>query len=307
MRSTATSFIFCALGLCVLSRAHAQETDLFTKAPPEVDQALRARITTFYNAHITGKYREAIPIVAEDAQDDFLAAGKNTYKSCEISKISYSENFTKASVTTACKGEFRWRTESMPATMPLSSEWKLVDGQWFWYHVKRDLVETPFGLSRVTSGDSAQGPQQSRNTALPADPVAAAHQILNKVSIDKKEIELKGYETSQDEVHITNDLPGPIHVSVNSPGTTGLKIKLDKNDIPSGEKGTILFSYSVEDAKAICHDCFKPVKPPIVADVRIEPTAQQFAVKVNFAIPPELLKQLPPELQKKAQTKKPEQ
>ncbi len=286
---------------------HAQETDLFTKAPPEVDEALRARITKFYNAHITGKYREAIPIVAEDAQDDFLAAGKNTYKSCEISKISYSENFTKASVTTACKGEFRWRTERMPATMPLSSDWKLVDGQWFWYHVKRDLVETPFGFSRVTSGDSAQGPQQSRNAALPADPAAAARAILSQVSIDKKEIELKGYETSQDEVHITNNMPGPIHVSVNSPGTTGLKVKLDKNDIPPGEKGTILFSYSVEDAKAICHDCFKPVKPSIVADVRIEPTAQQFAVKVNFAIPPELLKQLPPELQKKAQNKKSEQ
>ena len=302
MRSTATSFIFCALFML-----HAQETDLFTKAPPEVDEALRARITTFYNAHITGKYREAIPIVAEDAQDDFLAAGKNTYKSCEISKINYSEDFTKASVVTACKGEFRWRTERMPATMPLSSDWKLVDGQWFWYHVKRDLVETPFGLSRVTSGDGAQGTQASRNVALPADPMAAAREILSQVSIDKKEIELKGYETSQDEVHITNNMSGPIHVSVNSPGSTGLKVKLDKNDIPPGEKGTILFSYSVEDAKAICHDCFKPVKPSIMADVRIEPTAQQFAVKVNFAIPPELLKQLPPELQKKAQNKKSEQ
>ena len=151
---------------------------------------------------------------------------------------------------------------------------------------------------------SAQGP---RNIALPADPVAAAREILNKVSIDKKEIDLKGYETSADEVHITNDMPGPIHVTVNSPGTTGLKIKLDKSDIPPGEKGTILFSYSVEDAKAVCHDCFKPVKPAIMADVRIEPTAQQFAIKVNFAIPPELLKQLPPELQKKALGKKADQ
>lgn len=300
MRCIAASVVFGALLI-----AQPQETDLFTKAPPDVDEALRARVEKFYNAHITGKYREAIPLVAEEAQDDFLAAGKSTYKACEISKINYTENFTKASVVTACKGEFRWRTERMPATMPLSSNWKLVDGQWYWYHVKRDVIETPFGISSVTPDVAGtQGPQSPKNNSLPADPVAAAREILSKVSIDKKDIELKGYETSRDEVHITNNMPGPIHVSVNSPGTTGLTIKLDKPDIPAGETGTILFSYSVEDAKAVCHDCFKPVKPSITADIRVEPTAQTFAVKVDFAIPPELLKQLPPELQKKAQSKK---
>ena len=303
MKLRAASFLLCGFFL-----VRAQETDLFTKAPPDVDQALRARITTFYEAHISGHYRQAIPIVAEDAQDDFLAAGKNTYKSCEITRINYAENFTKASVVTACKGEYRWRTERMPATMPLSSDWKLVDGQWYWYHIKRDVIETPFGLSKVTpDADGTGSTQDSKRIAMPADPAAAAREILSKVSIDKTEIELKGYETSQDEIHITNNMPGAIHVSVNSPGTTGLAIKLDKSDIPSGEKGTIRFLYSVEDAKAICHDCFKPVKPSIMADVRIEPTAQAFTIKVNFAIPPELLKQLPPELQKKAQGKKSQQ
>ena len=300
MRFKAASFVLCAFSL-----ARAQETDLFTKAPPEVDQALRTRITAFYDAHITGQYRKAIPIVAEDAQDDFLAAGKNTYKSCEITRINYTEEFTKASVVTACKGEYRWRTERMPATMPLSSDWKLVDGQWYWYHIKRDVIETPFGLSKVTP--DVDGTQDAKRISMPADPAAAAREILSKITIDKKEIELKGYETSQDEVQITNNLLGPIHVSVNSPGTTGLAIKLDKKDIPAGEKGTIRFIYSVEDAKAVCHDCFKPVKPSIMADVRIEPTAQTFAIKVNFAVPPELLKQLPPELQKKAQGKKSDQ
>ncbi len=299
MRATASFFLTCALFI-----AHAQDTDLFTKAPPEVDQALRARITTFYDAHITGKFREAIPLIAEDAQDDFLAAAKNTYKSCEISRINYAENFTKASVTTACKGEFRWRTQRMPATMPLSSDWKLVNGQWFWYRVKRDVIETPFGISRLpAAGEGADGSQDPKRVAMPADPVAAAREILSQVSIDKKQIDLKGYETSQDEVHITNNMLGPIHVTVNSPGTSGLAIKLDKKDIPAGEKGTILFSYSVEDAKALCHDCFKPVKPSITADVRVEPTGQAFTINIDFAIPPELLKQLPPELQKKAKSK----
>lgn len=280
---------------CAVLILYAQDADVFTKAPPEVDEALRARITTFYQAHINGKYRDAFQVVADEAQDDFIAASKDTYKSCEITKINYSENFTKASVVTACKGEFRWRTERMPATLPLSTNWKLVDGQWYWYVVKHDKVETPFGISSVTpdAGDAKSAP------AIPADPVAAARDILSKISVDKTEIQLKGYETSQDEIHIANNMPGPIRITVNSPGSAGLSIKIDKTEIAAGEKATVLFAYSVDDAKALCHDCFKPVKPATSAEINIEPTGQAFHVNVIFAIPPQLEKQIPPEARKK--------
>ncbi|MGI8746205.1 MAG: hypothetical protein ACR2NN_27215 [Bryobacteraceae bacterium] len=291
MKISVANLLFCAL-----FTVYAQDTDVFTKAPPEVDEALRARITTFYQAHITGKYRDAFQVVADEAQDDFIAASKDTYKGCEITKINYSEDFTKASVVTACKGEFRWRNERVPATLPLATNWKLVNGQWYWYLIKRDKMVTPFGISSVTpdNGDGAKN-----LPAIPADPAAIARDILSKVSVDKTEIQLKGYETSQDKVQITNDMPGPIRITVNSPGSTGLAIKLDKNELAAGEKAAVLFDYSVEDAKAVCHDCFKPVKPAVSADIRIEPTGQVFHVNVTFAIPPELQKQIPSELQKK--------
>jgi len=233
-------------------------------------------------------------VVADDAQDDFLAAPKDTYKGCEITKINYSENFTKAAVVTACKGEYRWRTERMPATIPLTTDWKLVNGNWYWYRMKRDTIQTPFGLSTVTpdKGDS------SKSLPMPPDPISAAREILNKVSVDRAEVQLKGYESSQDEIHVVNNMPGPVRISVNSPGSTGLTIKADKTEIAAGEKATIVFSYSVEDAKAVCHDCFKPVKPTIMADVRVEPTGQVFAIRIMFAIPPELQKLLPAEVQK---------
>src|SRR5215472_8240570 len=35
-------------------------------APPEIDQALRARVTQFYSAHVTGKWRDAFAVVADD-------------------------------------------------------------------------------------------------------------------------------------------------------------------------------------------------------------------------------------------------
>src|SRR5947209_3761579 len=183
MKSAALTLVLSAMFM-----AQAQDTDLFTKAPPDVDEALRARITLFYQAHIAGKFNDAYQVVADDSKDMFLASGRQTYKSCEIAKISYSDNFTNANVVTACKGELQWRGKRMPATMPLPSTWKLVNGQWFWYAVKRDAVETPFGISRVTPDNgTAQSPP------IPADPMAAARDILSKVAVDKTEIQLKGY------------------------------------------------------------------------------------------------------------------
>lgn len=291
MKKLVAPLLFC--GLFTL---HAQDADVFTKAPPDVDEALRARITTFYQAHINGKFRDAFQVVAEEAQDDFIAATKDNYKACEITKINYSDNFTKASVVTACKGEFRWRTERMPATMPLTTDWKLVNGQWYWYLIKRDSRVTPFGVWSV-GPDTGNEPKGL--PTMPADPATLARDILSKVSVDKTEILLKGYESSRDEIHIVNAMPGPIRITVNSPGSTGLAIKLDKAEVGSGEKATLLFDYSVEDAKALCHDCFKPVKPPTMADIQIAPTGQRFHVNVVFEIPPEMQKQLPAELQKK--------
>src|ERR1700682_756304 len=96
------------LNLCLFLIAWAlasgqDNSDLFEKAPPPIDEALRARVTQFYQAFTSGKFREAYPLVAEDSQDAFFAASKDTLKSCEILRIRYSDNFTKADVVEACK------------------------------------------------------------------------------------------------------------------------------------------------------------------------------------------------------------
>jgi len=53
------------------------------KAPPEVNEALRARIDKFYGAFMKGKFREAYLLVSEDSQDAFMESSKDTYTSCE--------------------------------------------------------------------------------------------------------------------------------------------------------------------------------------------------------------------------------
>lgn len=45
-----------------------QSDDLFEKAPPNVDEALRARITEFYQYFVDGKFRDADGLVADDSK-----------------------------------------------------------------------------------------------------------------------------------------------------------------------------------------------------------------------------------------------
>ena len=66
-------------------------SDLFEKAPPPIDEALRARVIQFYQAYTSGKFREAYPLVADDSQDAFFALSKETVKSCDILRIKYSD------------------------------------------------------------------------------------------------------------------------------------------------------------------------------------------------------------------------
>ena len=277
--------------LLPIALASAQVSDLFDKAPPQGDDALRARLNIFYAAHVSGKFREAFKVVADDAQDDFLAASKDQYGACAISKINYSENFTKATATTACKGEYRWHGSHMPVTIPLLSTWKVVDGQWYWYHIKATQVETPWGISRETPENSG-GP--AKMPSIPADPQAAARDILSKVAIDKNLVELKGYETSKGEVHITNNMPGGVSITVDRLPYPGLTAKIDKPDLGQGGKATIVFAYDPNDPSILCGSCTsKAALPTLTANVRVMPIAQVYPVTLTFAVDPEIQKLLP--------------
>jgi hypothetical protein len=268
-------------------------------APPEVDQALRARVTQFYSANISGKWRDAFQVVADDMQNEYLAASKDTYDRCDTIKITYSDNFTKATVRENCHGEYRWHNTHIPATIPLTSTWKVVDGQWFWYYLKPTEVMTPWGLSTIPPDDPKTPGSSAVNTKIETvlkDPATMAKEILGQIKVDKKEIRLLGYETSRDELHISNTMPGTISVQITCAPVPGFRIKQASPDIGPKETSAIVFEYDTEEAKKQCGDCYKLPKPKLTATIRIDPTAQVFPVRIIFAIPPELEKQLPKEL-----------
>jgi hypothetical protein len=268
-------------------------------APPEVDQALRARVTQFYSANISGKWRDAFQVVADDMQNEYLAASKDTYDHCDTIKITYSDNFSKATVRENCHGEYRWHNTHIPATIPLTSTWKVVDGQWFWYYLKPTEVMTPWGLSTIPPDDAKTPGSSAVNAKIETvlkDPATMAKEILGQIKVDKKEIRLLGYETSRDELHISNTMPGTISVQITCAPVPGFRIKQASPDVGPKESSAIVFEYDIEEAKKQCGDCYKLPKPKLTATIRIDPTAQVFPIRITFAIPPELEKQLPKEL-----------
>src|SRR5664280_1083651 len=125
--------------------------DLFNKPPADVDLALRARITAYYDLHVKGEFRKAEALVADDSQDFYYNASKTKYLSFEIARIEYSDNFTRAKATVVCE-QYIMLPGFMgkPMRIPMPSTWKLVDATWYWYLDPESLRATPFG--KITPG-----------------------------------------------------------------------------------------------------------------------------------------------------------
>jgi hypothetical protein len=260
--------------------------ELFDKAPPPIDEALRARVDQFYEAFMAGKFREAYPLVAEDSQDAFMESSKDAYKACETIKIRYSENFTKATVLESCKGEWRWHGQTIPTQMPLTTNWKVVDGKWFWSYMKPTFAPNPFsptGFVRIpdekeiAAGSKPAGPQ------VPVDPRAFARGVLSQVTVEPSLITLQTSESSHAEVRVRNSMPGSISISVDNLPQPGLKITPAKTQLDAKEETVVTFAYRPDDAMISCGECAKRLHATATAYLRIQPTNQVLPVTIVFA------------------------
>src|SRR5262245_42218997 len=135
-----TAFVSCAVMV-----AQTKPTDVFEKAPPQVDNALRERVAKFFQAHIEGKFRQAEAVIAEGSKDFYYNTEKQRYLGFEIVRINYSENFSKATVVTNVEVEWRSpRIGMMRVKPPMTSLWKVENGAWCWYVVPQKEWDTPW-------------------------------------------------------------------------------------------------------------------------------------------------------------------
>ncbi len=271
MRTIVLSSLVLLSGFAALG----QNSELFDKAPPPIDEALRARVDKFYGAFIAGKFKDAYLMVADDSQDKFFELAKDQYKGCEIIKINYRENFTKAAVVTSCKADWRFHGSVVLTTFPLTSNWVVIDGQWFWHFEKPTLVPSPFS----PTGFVNVPPDSNPNPAglVPKDIPAAAQGILTKVSVDKTSVRLERNEKSQDVVHVRNDMPGQVSIKVDKPDIPGLTVTVGKTDLQAHEETTVVFE---------CLECGEKMSPAPTVQLHIEPTGQVFPISIALESAP---------------------
>ena len=207
--------------------------DLFNKPPADVDQALRARITAFFDLHVKGEFRKAEALVAEDTKDIYYSSNKTQYLSFEIGRIDYSDNFTRAKATVLTE-QYIMLPGFMgkPIKIPIPSTWKLVDGTWYWYVDPESLRMTPFG--KLGAG-SAPG-SASATKSIPEIPTTVPDFIYKLVKADKASVTLQAGESGQ--VTITNSAPGPMNISLTG-SVPGVEVKLDRTVLKAGEKAVL--------------------------------------------------------------------
>ena len=233
--------------------------DLFNKPPADVDRALRARISEFYQDHVDGKFRQADSLVAEETKDFYFASNKPKYLSFEIQRIDYSEGFTRAKATILCEQYVMMPGfANKPLKVPTPSTWKLVDGQWYWYVDQNELRKTPFGTMQPGPGTPS---------GLPAVPSGKALAfIFTQVKADKSVVSLKpGIE---EQVTITNGAQGQVSLELTGK-VPGVEVKLDRMNLAAGEKAILRLRAS-NDAQ------------PGVLSLRVEQTNQVIPIQVKI-------------------------
>ena len=242
--------------------------EVFAKAPPDVDEALRARVAKFYQEQIDGHSRRAEEIVAEDTKDFFYNMAKPKFLSFEIQGIAYSENFTKAKVTMLMEMYVPVAFfGGKPMKVPGPTFWKIENGQWCWYVDLAVINNTPWGKMNTSGSPSSSG-------ALPDLNNGPTPEALGKlVKADKQTASLRATASSSDQIKIHNGMQGSIRIELRPRASVrGLEITADRTEIPAGEDAIVSFKY------------VKAGFPPrtLNVDVAVEPTNQVIQCLVTF-------------------------
>ncbi len=282
--------IALAAGLFLFGSALAQEEprNLFDKAPPDVDQALKARVAKFYQFFVEGKFRLAEPLVAEDSKDIFFAAEKKKYKSCDQGSIAYSDNFTKAKAVVTCDTDRYMMGTKLMLKLPITSLWKLENGEWFWYVIPpSQLTEynTPVGPAKRPPEESGDTPAAPAPASI-VRPMISPEQVMKAVRADRDSVDFNTTKSSTQEIHLKNTLSGNVTLTA-STSIPVLSAKPAKTEMQPGEELTIVLTFEPQDPAIGCPDCLSHPQDRKAGEValRVEPTGQLIPIQVRFVVP----------------------
>jgi len=249
--------------------------------PADVDAALRARVTEFFQDFVDGKYRAVMDLVAEDTQEEYFASGKAQIKQFNIRDIKYDSGFEHATVNSTVKRVWVISGKPVDVDVEMPMTWKLEKGKWVWTHERgpHDWL-TPMGPSDVElvkrNGDGTVSGVPHNVTQDMVE--AAAKKIMEQqqqTGFDKPAITLARDKASSEKVVFHNGVPGSVHLDLQAPKLPGFTVKLEKTDLNLGEDAVIQVSYAPSAGTA------EP--QPFSIRVVVAPFNQPFNIAVNFA------------------------
>ena len=257
----------------------AQETpNLFQSAAPEVNEALRKRVSDFYKLLEEGRFRQTDAYLAEDAKDVYYEQEKRRIRGHEIVRVNWADGFTKAVVVTVLQTDVVMRGSTIAVAAPISSRWRLEGNQWVMYFETTAGKPSPFGSLKA-------GPNQT-NGLTSEELIKNPSVIFNQITVEKDVVRLKSYEKSSDSILVSNGMPGGITVLfVPNLVKPGFRYRVEKQELGAGEKTKIVFEYDPGiDLSA---------KTTITGQIRIEPFSKAYPIVVMFDVPDSVKRLLP--------------
>lgn len=243
---------------------------LFQKAPPDVEEALRARIQKFYGLYMEGKFRAADALVAEDSKDAFYIAGKRKCRSIEIDTLRFSEDFLKADVMVSCDTDVMVEPVGMiRAQVPMRTRWKTLDGEWFWYvePASDQGMATPFGFFKP---GSPNGPPAGM--AMPAAGMSV-EALRSMVKVDRQQVSLDANTKGVGRVVVTNAMPGAVSLALEPKEIPGFDLALDQTSITEGQSAVLSIGYVPS----------KDRQPsPATVKIVVSPINQEIPIRIVF-------------------------
>jgi len=236
--------------VCLAAGSLIGQTSEFDKPPAGSEEALRERVTKFYQAFVNGKFRVADQVVAEDSKDDFFAIDKSKYRGFNIQTITWEENFTKARVLTMVDTDWFMMGRNIQAKAPQLSLWKLENGEWFWYIKSREVV-FPFARHPVPEG-GGNGPD--------APPMEGVRVPRVPIGLTPEQIVLDPAKSCEGSVAVKNFMPGQITLRAETSKREGMTMHLDPKVLES--QGVARLSFTCDPDKLANRD---PLQVKVVA------------------------------------------
>jgi hypothetical protein len=215
------------------------------KAPPEVDQALRARANAFLGYESKGDFRKAYDLVAEDSKDYYFGATKEKSASFTIDEIQYGADLSTAAVKSTMQRQTMLAGHPIEVPQVLVSQWKLEKGDWVWYHdPSKDVTKTILGdLPAPTAADAATDSQIPKDMGQKAAVAAARNIAIPRPAVDKKLARFTLGKEATEQVTYHNGSNGQVRVLTEVRGVRDT-VTVEPNDVMVGPQADAPFKIS---------------------------------------------------------------